>query len=95
MSPGRKSSVFTAAQGNYVDSFFPAFEAKVRELDPHFLGSKALSDQKHRIKQWKDATADAILDAPAFADIPKGELREYRGVRSFYHIQSSYLLIAP
>jgi hypothetical protein len=74
MPPGRRSQ-FNDAQEAILKGYIPAFEARVKELDPGLKGNNSL------LSAWKAATTNEILGKPEFKEFD-GELKKWRLVSS-------------
>jgi hypothetical protein len=62
---GRKATrfVFSDEQRKVIDSYIPAFEEAVHDLNP------GLSKSNDKLSKWKTATAESIMDHDLFQDI--------------------------
>jgi hypothetical protein len=74
MPPGRISP-FNDVQKAIIMGYIPAFEARVREVDPGLNGNNS------QVTQWKSATTEQILQKPEFQGLT--ELKKWRDVSIF------------
>jgi hypothetical protein len=65
---GRKATRFgfSDEQRELIDSYIPAFEAAVRELNP------GLNKCNDKLAKWKSDTAESIMSDDLFKDIEEG-----------------------
>jgi hypothetical protein len=73
--PGRVSP-YNDAQNAVIASYIPAFEARVRELDPELKGHN-----RSQLTQWKSVTTEEILTKPEFQGLD--DVKKTREVSTF------------
>jgi hypothetical protein len=74
--PSGRPSPFNDAQEAIIKEYFPAFEARVHELDPGLKGNNT------PLSVWKAATTEEILGKPEFKGLDGG-LSKWRAVSPF------------
>jgi hypothetical protein len=74
--PSGRPSPFSDAQEAIIKGYFPAFEARVNELDPGLKGNNS------QLSVWKAATAEEILGKPEFQGLDGG-VPKWRSVSPF------------
>ena len=72
---------FSKEQQKLIDSYIPAFEEAVRNLNP------GLSKSNDKVSKWKTATAETIMEHELFEDVEENSEESHKQwfAVSFHH----------